>query len=54
MSACELQNLGTERRCDRIVHDLEAKHFELFSSVVTGSRLHQIIQNPITEDFDEG
>ena len=54
MSAYELQNLLTERRCDQLIHEAEAKHADVLSSVVPGSRLHEIIHNPVTEGIDEG
>lgn len=54
MSAYELQVLETERRCDQMISDLESKHSDILSSVVPGSRLHEIIHNPVTEGIDEG
>ena len=54
MSAYELQNLETERRCDQMIRDIEASGSEVLSSVVPGSRLHEIIHNPVTEGIDEG
>ena len=54
MSAYEMQNLETERRCDQMMRDIEASGCEVLNSVVPGSRLHEIIHNPVTEGIDEG
>jgi hypothetical protein len=54
MSAYELQVLETERRCDALMQDIERQGGEVLSSVVPGSRLHQIIHDPVTEGIDEG
>lgn len=54
MSAYELQILETERRYDQMMQELEASNVDILSSVVPGSRLHNIIHNPITEGIDEG
>ena len=54
MSAYELQNLQTGRRNDEMMREVEAHHSDILSSVVPGSRLHEIIHNPITEGIDEG
>jgi len=54
MSAYELQNLQTELSCDQMMRDIEATHSDILSSVVPGSRLHEIIHNPVTEGIDEG
>ena len=32
----------------------EAQNVEILESYVPGSRLHQIINNPVTEGIDEG
>lgn len=54
MSRYELENLETERRCDQIIEEIERKDPNVLHSVVPGSRLHQIIHNPVTEGIDEG
>ena len=54
MSAYEQQNLETERRYDRLMQEIEKQDPNILSSVVPGSRLHEIIHNPITEGIDEG
>ncbi len=54
MSAYEQQILDTERRYDRAMQEIEAQGVEVLSSVVPGSRLHEIIHNPVTEGIDEG
>lgn len=54
MSAYEKQNLATEQFCDREMQAIERSGSEVLSSVVPGSRLHEIISNPVTEGIDEG
>ncbi|WP_186297585.1 hypothetical protein [Sedimenticola selenatireducens] len=54
MSRFELQLLETERQNDQMMKDIESQGSEILHSVVPGSRLHQIIHNPITEGIDEG
>lgn len=54
MSAYELQMLETSRRYDALIQDIESQGAEVLCSVVPGSRLHEIIHNPITEGIDEG
>lgn len=54
MSRFELQLLETERQNDQMMREIEQHGVEILHSVVPGSRLHQIIHNPITEGIDEG
>ncbi len=42
------------RSMDQQIFAIEAGGSEVLSSVVTDSRLHQIINNPVTEGIDEG
>ena len=54
MSRYEQDNLQTQKRCDQMMRKIEKQDRNVLSSVVPGSRLHQIIHNPITEGIDEG
>ena len=54
MSAYEQQIRATEKFYDRQMQAVEASGVEILSSVVPGSRLHEIINNPIDEGIDEG
>jgi hypothetical protein len=54
MSAYELQILETERRYDQLIRQIEKEDPNVLHSVVPGSRLHEIIHNPVTEGIDEG
>ncbi|MDJ0806998.1 MAG: hypothetical protein QNJ78_09215 [Gammaproteobacteria bacterium] len=54
MSRYEYQILETERRYDALIKEVEATDPNVLSSVVPGSRLHEIIHNPVTEGIDEG
>lgn len=54
MSDYEAQNLETARRQDRMIREIERSDTNVLSSVMTGSRLHSIIHNPVTEGIDEG
>lgn len=54
MSAYEKQILATERFYDRQMRAAETEPVEILSSVVPGSRLHEIINNPYDEGIDEG
>ena len=54
MSAYELQILETERRCDSLISEIERQDPNVLRSVVPGSRLHEVIHNPVTEGIDEG
>ena len=54
MSRYEKDNLETARSSDRMMNDIEQVDPNVLCSVVSGSRLHEIIHNPITEGIDEG
>lgn len=54
MSDYELQILETEKFYDRAILAAEAEDIEILSSVVPGSRLHEVIHNPIDSGIDEG
>jgi hypothetical protein len=54
MSRYEADNLETARRSDAMIREIELNDPTVLYSVVPGSRLHQIIHNPITEGIDEG
>ena len=54
MSDYEKQILATERFYDNQMRAAESDPVEILSSVVPGSRLHDIIHNPFDEGIDEG
>jgi hypothetical protein len=54
MSGYERQILETERRYDQLMSEIEQQDPNVLYSVVPGSRLHEIIHNPVTEGIDEG
>jgi hypothetical protein len=54
MSNYEQQILETEKFYDRAILAAESEEIEVLSSVVPGSRLHEIIHNPIDSGIDEG
>ena len=54
MSNYEQQILATGQLYDRAMQDAEQEDIEILSSVVPGSRLHEIIHNPIDSGIDEG
>jgi len=54
MSNYELQILATEKYYDDAIRSAELEDIEILSSVVAGSRLHQVIHNPIDSGIDEG
>lgn len=54
MSAYEQQILDTGRSFDERIREIERNDPNILSSVVPGSRLHQLINNPVTEGIDEG
>ncbi|UCB56127.1 MAG: hypothetical protein JSW45_06245 [Thiotrichales bacterium] len=54
MSDYELQILETCRYYDEKMHAAELEDVEILSSVVPGSRLHELIHNPIDSGIDEG
>ena len=54
MSNYELQIRATEQYYDNAIRAAEQESIEILSSVVPGSRLHQVIHNPIDSGIDEG
>jgi len=54
MSNYELQILATEKMYDLAMRAAEQEDVEILSSVVPGSRLHEVIHNPIDSGIDEG
>ncbi len=54
MSGYERQILETERRYDQLMREIERQDPNVLHSVVPGSRLHELIHNPVTEGIDEG
>ena len=54
MSNYETQIRATEQYYDDAIRVAEQENIEVLSSVVPGSRLHQIIHNPIDSGIDEG
>lgn len=54
MSNYEKQILATEQFYDEAILSAEAENIEILSSVVPGSRLHEVINNPIDSGIDEG
>ena len=54
MSNFEMQIRATEQFYDEAIRAAEQENIEVLSSVMPGSRLHQIIHNPIDSGIDEG
>ena len=54
MSHYEMQILATARIYDNAIKAAEQENIEVLSSVVPGSRLHEMIHNPIDSGIDEG
>jgi hypothetical protein len=54
MSNYEKQILATEQFYDKAIMAAELEGIEILSSVVPGSRLHEVIHNPIDSGIDEG
>ena len=54
MSNYELQIRATAQYYDHAIHAAEQENIEILSSVVQGSRLHQVIHNPVDSGIDEG
>jgi hypothetical protein len=54
MSNYELQIIATSQYYDDAMRAAEAEGIEILSSVVPGSRLHEVINNPIDSGIDEG
>lgn len=54
MSNYEQENLEIQRFYDKAIHAAVLKDIEILSSVIPGSRLHEVIHNPIDSGIDEG
>jgi len=54
MSNYELQIRKTGQIYDEAIRAAESEDIEVLSSIVPGSRLHEIINNPIDSGIDEG
>jgi hypothetical protein len=54
MSNYELQIQNTARYYDDAIRAAEQEDIEILSSVVPGSRLHEVIHNPVDSGIDEG
>jgi hypothetical protein len=54
MSNYELQIRATTRYYDDAIRAAEQEDIEILSSVVAGSRLHEVIHNPVDSGIDEG
>ena len=54
MSNYEHQILATGKMYDQAMRAAEQEDVEILSSVVPGSRLHEVIHNPIDSGIDEG
>jgi hypothetical protein len=54
MSNYELQIRKTEQHYDEAIRVAEQESIEILNSWVPGSRLHEIINNPIDSGIDEG
>jgi hypothetical protein len=54
MSNYELQIRATAQYYDDAIRAAERENIEILSSVVSGSRLHEVIHNPVDSGIDEG
>jgi hypothetical protein len=54
MSQYEMQILETTRMYDNAIRAAEQENIEILSSVMPGSRLHEVIHNPVDSGIDEG
>ena len=54
MTAYEQQILNTEKFYDLVITAAEQEGLEVLSSVVPGSRLHEVINNTVDSGIDEG
>jgi hypothetical protein len=54
MSAYEMQILATGKIHDAAMRAAEQEGIEILTSVVPGSRLHDLINNPFDSGIDEG
>ena len=50
---CNYTDQETLMAVDEMIKEIE-EQYEVLSSVVPGSRLHEIINNPVDEGIDEG
>lgn len=54
MSNYEMQIRKTELFYDAAIREAEREGIEVLTSVVPGSRLHEVINNPVDSGIDEG
>ena len=54
MSNYEMQIRKTGKIYDEAIRAAELEGIEILSSVVPGSKLHEIINNPVDSGIDEG
>lgn len=54
MSDYERQIMNTAKFYDQVMREAEKDGVEILTSVVPGSRLHEVINNPIDSGIDEG
>lgn len=54
MTNYDLQMVVTTLIHDQAIAAVEQENIEILSSVVPGSRLHEIINNPVDSGIDEG
>ena len=54
MSDYEMQIQATTRLYDAAIIAAEQEGIEILSSIAPGSRLHEIIHNPVDSGIDEG
>jgi hypothetical protein len=54
MSNYERQIRATEQYYDNAIRAAEQENIEILSSIVPGSRLHQVLHNPVDSGIDEG
>lgn len=54
MTAYEQQILKTEKFYDQAIAAAEQEGLEVLTSVVRGSRLHEVISNTVDSGIDEG
>ena len=54
MSNYELQIRKTAQIYDQAMHAAEQEDIEILESFVPGSRVHEVINNPVDSGIDEG
>jgi hypothetical protein len=54
MTTYEQQILNTEKFYDQAIKAAEQEGLEILTSVVPGSRLHEVINNTVDSGIDEG